>query len=112
MPEPQSDTYTLTFRPLPDEAPAAIRVRRLLKHALRALRLKCVRIVDLPPDPSATQPSVSPPDAPEAKPGALPAVPKRRCFGCPNGMVGSGSPPRNAGARSPRATPSTSAPAG
>jgi hypothetical protein len=53
------DTYTLTFRPLPDEAPAAIRVRRLLKHALRALRLKCVRIVDLPADKEPARRSTS-----------------------------------------------------
>ncbi len=37
----------LTLRPLPDEVPTDIRLRRLLKYALRALGLRCVKIEDL-----------------------------------------------------------------
>jgi len=36
------ELWTLTFRVLPDAVPAAIRVRRLLKTALRRDRLRCV----------------------------------------------------------------------
>ncbi len=41
---PSFDTYVLTFRPLAGHpAPPEVRVRQLLKFALRALRLRCVR---------------------------------------------------------------------
>jgi hypothetical protein len=38
------ERITLVFEPLPCEAPPAVRIRRLLKYALRSQRLKCVRI--------------------------------------------------------------------
>ncbi len=41
-------TYTLVFRPLPSDVPAILRVRRLLKHALRSLDLRCVSASDVP----------------------------------------------------------------
>jgi hypothetical protein len=40
--------WRLIFLPLPDDVPAAIRIRRLLKTALRQLRLKCVRLEPSP----------------------------------------------------------------
>jgi hypothetical protein len=40
------DGYVLVLVPLPDSVPAAVRVRRLLKAALRGYRLKCVLIRD------------------------------------------------------------------
>jgi hypothetical protein len=45
-PYPPDPDIGLVFRPLPDPegVPVAVRVRRLLKYALRALRLKCVRL--------------------------------------------------------------------
>jgi|GEM_PF-4241514 len=39
-----TDIWTLTFRPTGDGPPTEIRIRRLLKHALRALGLRCVRV--------------------------------------------------------------------
>jgi hypothetical protein len=44
MPSPTPDTWTLTFAPLADEVPIEVRVRQLLKYALRAQRLRCTRI--------------------------------------------------------------------
>jgi hypothetical protein len=41
------DLVKLTFRPLADDVPVAIRLRQLLKHALRALRLRCVCVEDV-----------------------------------------------------------------
>jgi hypothetical protein len=38
------ETWTLSFTPLADDVPAEVRVRHLLKFALRAQRLKCVKI--------------------------------------------------------------------
>ena len=35
----------IVFKPLPDTVPANVRIRRLLKYALRAMRLKCVSII-------------------------------------------------------------------
>jgi hypothetical protein len=42
------ERITLVFEPLPCEAPAAVRIRHLLKYALRSQRLKCVRITGDP----------------------------------------------------------------
>jgi hypothetical protein len=39
--------------PRPGEPPASVRVRRLLKFARRALRLRCVSLKEPPPDPLA-----------------------------------------------------------
>jgi hypothetical protein len=38
------DRWVLEFVPLPSEIPAEVRVRALLKRALRDWKLKCVRI--------------------------------------------------------------------
>ena len=38
------DRWTLTFEPLPHDVPATVRIRHLLKYALRTLRLKCVSV--------------------------------------------------------------------
>jgi hypothetical protein len=48
------DNITLTFRPLPDDVPVAVRIRHLLKYALRAQRLRCVTAFGEPPEPAAT----------------------------------------------------------
>jgi hypothetical protein len=42
MTSPTREQIHLVFEPLPSEVPASARVRQLLKHALRTLRLKCV----------------------------------------------------------------------
>lgn len=42
--KPRVERWTFTFEPLPDEVPVAVRMRLLLKTALRRLRLKCVGI--------------------------------------------------------------------
>jgi hypothetical protein len=49
------DDITLTFRPLEDTVPVAVRVRALLKTALRRDRLRCVTISGVPPEPAATR---------------------------------------------------------
>jgi hypothetical protein len=51
MPVPEDPGVRLTFRPLPDPGgpPVAVRVRLLLKYALRAVRLRCVKVEDAPP---------------------------------------------------------------
>jgi hypothetical protein len=40
------ELWCLTFRVLPRHTSGAIRVRRLLKYALRCLGLKCVRLAE------------------------------------------------------------------
>jgi hypothetical protein len=57
-----TDDITLTFRPLPDDVPVSVRVRHLLKYALRAQRLRCVAMVGVPTVPAAT-----PQPAPETR---------------------------------------------
>jgi hypothetical protein len=51
MPDPDPD-IVLTFRPLPDaeDVPVGVRVRQLIKTALRRDRLRCVRVEGLPPE--------------------------------------------------------------
>ena len=48
-PEPPPD-YSIRLRPLHDSAPAAIRLRHLLKYALRGLGLRCISIKEVPRD--------------------------------------------------------------
>jgi hypothetical protein len=45
---PDGERITLEFVALADDVPAAVRVRSLLKRALRSFRLECVRVVGLP----------------------------------------------------------------
>jgi hypothetical protein len=40
------ERYTLTLDALADDAPAAVRLRALLKYALRACRLRAVEVLD------------------------------------------------------------------
>src|SRR5262249_8184269 len=47
-PEPRP-TWLLTIEALPADTPAIIRLRALLKHAGRALRLRCIKVVEAPP---------------------------------------------------------------
>lgn len=49
--------YLVELEALPDDlAPAAVRLRRLLKVALRAFRLRCVRAEEAPgPTPAAEE---------------------------------------------------------
>lgn len=44
------DEVVLRFRPLRDSMPWPQRVRRLLKYALRACKLRCERVEGLPED--------------------------------------------------------------
>lgn len=50
--ETHDPDITITFRPLPDaeEVPVAVRVRRLLRTALRRDRLRCLKVEGLPED--------------------------------------------------------------
>jgi hypothetical protein len=43
-----SRIYVIHLRPLPSDVPEALRIRRLLKTALRVHRLRCVDIRELP----------------------------------------------------------------
>lgn len=61
------ERWALVFEPLDDAVPAPVRVRRLLKYALRGLRLKCVNMggaetqrVEPPAEPQA--PARPPPE--------------------------------------------------
>jgi hypothetical protein len=38
------ETYTLTLRPIPSDVPTALRLRKLLKFALRGCALRCTGI--------------------------------------------------------------------
>lgn len=40
------ERWTIVIEPLPSVVPASARMRQLLKHALRSLRLKCIRVED------------------------------------------------------------------
>ena len=44
MTAPKPDLGVLSFQPLPSDSPPAVRVRMLLKTALRRFGLKCVRL--------------------------------------------------------------------
>ena len=46
MPDP--DLIVLVLKPLPDDVPVAVRVRALLKTALRRDRLRCVSLAQPP----------------------------------------------------------------
>jgi hypothetical protein len=45
--------WVLTFELMPSEVAESVRIRRLLKYAARALRLRCVRAEGPPLDPLA-----------------------------------------------------------
>jgi hypothetical protein len=45
---PDGERITLEFVALADDVPAEVRVRSLLKRALRSFKLECVRVVGLP----------------------------------------------------------------
>jgi hypothetical protein len=55
--------YLLEFVPMPSGIPPAVRLKRLLKLALRACELRCVRHEELPSEPGAPLVPESPPDA-------------------------------------------------
>jgi hypothetical protein len=48
--------YRLTLLALKDEAPPAVRLRMLLKRALRAYRLRCLQVEEITGDPTASIP--------------------------------------------------------
>jgi hypothetical protein len=52
MDTPDRPVIVITFRALPDrhDVPVGVRVRQLLRTALRRDRLKCVRVEGLPPE--------------------------------------------------------------
>jgi hypothetical protein len=48
VPDPgQQPDYRLTLRPLPGSCPPIVRLRQLLKVAVRAFRLRCVAVEEL-----------------------------------------------------------------
>lgn len=52
-----SPRYRLTFRPVgPSPVPPALRLKRLLKLALRSLGLRCERLEVLPRDDADSEP--------------------------------------------------------
>lgn len=54
---PNEPNYVIEFRPQPSAVPAPLRIRRLLKYALRSLGLKCISLQEKPkPDPSSLNP--------------------------------------------------------
>jgi hypothetical protein len=48
--------YLLVLRPVPDACPVAVRLRRLLKAALRAFGLKVIDLRELPRDQGPAPP--------------------------------------------------------
>jgi hypothetical protein len=48
--------YRMTLQPLTSRYPPVVRIRRLLKLALRAFALKCVRVEELPAVASGAAP--------------------------------------------------------
>lgn len=56
-PEDDLSIWVLTLRPLPDDVPAAVRMRRALKCLLRSFRLKCERISGKEPEGGPGRPS-------------------------------------------------------
>jgi hypothetical protein len=69
------NTYTITLEPLPEGPPAEIRIRRLLKIALRMLGLKCVNVTETnTPNGFPSAPSVRESAAGGLTAGASPAI--------------------------------------
>jgi hypothetical protein len=74
--------WTLTFVPAPGwDAPAEIRVRRLLKHALRTLGLRCVAVAPGCPVEASGGTEVA--EHPAPGPGAPPGQPEASRRVCP-----------------------------
>src|SRR5262249_55076858 len=48
-PAPPAPDFALVLRPLPSEVPATVRVRQLLKVALRRFRFRLLRLEEAPP---------------------------------------------------------------
>jgi hypothetical protein len=46
------ERWNIVLEPLPDEVPAAARLRSFLKRALRSFRLRCVSVAPVPPSPA------------------------------------------------------------
>lgn len=53
-PDPPEPDYRLTLRPLPDEVPAPVRLRRLLKAIRRAYGFACRRVETVRPEATQT----------------------------------------------------------
>jgi hypothetical protein len=51
--QPGGEQVEVVLRALPDDVPFAVRLRALLKFALRSCRLRCVGLKDLPADGQA-----------------------------------------------------------
>jgi hypothetical protein len=47
---PGGEQVEITLRALPDAVPVAVRLRAVLKFALRSCRLRCLRVIDVPGD--------------------------------------------------------------
>jgi hypothetical protein len=60
---PGGEQVEIRLRALPDSVPFAIRLRQLLKHALRSCRLRCLGVKDLPVDAQPTPEGDRPADA-------------------------------------------------
>lgn len=50
QPPEQRSVLRITLQALPDIAPACVRLKRLLKYALRGLRLRCLRVEEITQD--------------------------------------------------------------
>ena len=70
------EDWCLTFRPLPGwSTPVAVRVRKLLKMALRSFGLRCVSLDGAAKDVQACPLAVDPgPTRPEGRPGQIDTV--------------------------------------
>jgi hypothetical protein len=55
--KPGPQAVRLTVRPLPDDAPAAVRLRRWLKLGLRTFGLKCLSVEEVPNGSPGTAPA-------------------------------------------------------
>jgi hypothetical protein len=55
MDEPQQE-YLIRLRALPDNVPATVRLRRLLKVALRSFKLRCTMAVEVQPQRKTGEP--------------------------------------------------------
>ncbi len=52
-PPAANEIYTITIRAMPSNTPAAIRLRQLLKLALRAFSLRCISVTEITGDKTA-----------------------------------------------------------
>jgi len=76
-PRQPRERFVLTLESLPEKVPSEVRLRRLLKLALRAFGLRCVRVEpeNVVAAPPAQKPRPSPPAPPVPRSGRVPSRP-------------------------------------